>query len=134
MARQREFDREEVLDRALEAFWARGYEATSIQELVDCMGLQRGSLYNTFGDKHGLFVAACVANTFGRVEAAFHRVLSEAQTRGELDARHDARALARFLTSSLQGIRVMTRAGTAPAVLRDVVRVTLTTLTLPSFA
>ncbi len=42
----------------MNAFWARGYEATSIQDLVDCMGINRGSLYDTFGDKHTLFVAA----------------------------------------------------------------------------
>src|SRR5713226_10410059 len=47
-----------VLDRAMRAFWSRGYEATSIQHLVDRMGIQRGSLYDTFGDKRTLFFAA----------------------------------------------------------------------------
>jgi TetR/AcrR family transcriptional repressor of nem operon len=58
MGRKREFDPEAVLDRAIEAFWAHGYEATSVQDLVDEMGINRGSLYDTFGDKHSLFLAA----------------------------------------------------------------------------
>lgn len=58
MGRKREFDTEAVLDRAIEAFWAHGYEATSVQDLVDEMGINRGSLYDTFGDKHTLFLAA----------------------------------------------------------------------------
>lgn len=37
-------------------FWERGYEATSVQDLVDSMGIERGSLYNAFGDKHSLFL------------------------------------------------------------------------------
>jgi TetR/AcrR family transcriptional repressor of nem operon len=42
----------------LKAFWAHGYEATSMQDLVDCTGVNRGSLYATFGDKRELFLAA----------------------------------------------------------------------------
>jgi len=58
MARVKEFDLERVLDRAADAFWRLGYEATSIQDLEDATGLGRGSLYNAFGDKEGLFLAA----------------------------------------------------------------------------
>lgn len=58
MARKKEFDREEVLDRAVDAFWCKGYEATSVQDLLDGMGINRGSLYGTFGDKHTLFLSA----------------------------------------------------------------------------
>jgi TetR/AcrR family transcriptional repressor of nem operon len=53
-----EFEREVVLDRAMRAFWSRGYEATSIQHLVERTGIQRGSLYGAFGDKRALFLAA----------------------------------------------------------------------------
>lgn len=42
----------------MEVFWRKGYQATSVRDLVAATGLQRGSLYCTFGDKHGLFVAA----------------------------------------------------------------------------
>jgi TetR/AcrR family transcriptional repressor of nem operon len=58
MGRHKEFDREVVLDRALETFWSQGYEATSIRDLVERMGIHRASLYGTFGDKQGLFLAA----------------------------------------------------------------------------
>lgn len=58
MGRPREFDLDEVLEAATEAFWRRGYEATSICDLQEATGLQRGSLYKAFGDKHGLFLAA----------------------------------------------------------------------------
>ncbi|WP_373085816.1 TetR/AcrR family transcriptional regulator [Sneathiella sp.] len=58
MARVKCFNREEALEKAMQAFWAKGYEATSVQDLVDCMGINRGSLYDTFGDKHKLFLEA----------------------------------------------------------------------------
>lgn len=56
MARHKEFDREEALQKAMEVFWARGYEAASIQDLVGHMGINRQSLYDTFGDKHTLYL------------------------------------------------------------------------------
>ncbi len=56
MARPREFQEEEVLEKALDLFWHKGYEATSVQDLVNHMGISRGSLYDTFGDKHSLFL------------------------------------------------------------------------------
>ena len=58
MARPKEFDRTRVLDKAMRLFWARGYEAVSIQDLVEAMGINRQSLYDTFGDKRTLFLDA----------------------------------------------------------------------------
>ena len=58
MARHKEFDKEEVLEKAMTTFWRYGYEGTSIQNLVENMGINRGSIYDTFGDKHSLFLAA----------------------------------------------------------------------------
>jgi len=58
MGRPCEFDREETLSKAMELFWEKGYKATSIQDLVHRMGIKRGSIYNTFGDKRSLFIAA----------------------------------------------------------------------------
>jgi TetR/AcrR family transcriptional repressor of nem operon len=55
MARPQQFDRDDVLDRALTVFWRHGFEGASIQDLVEATGLNRGSLYNTFGDKAALF-------------------------------------------------------------------------------
>ncbi len=56
MARHKEFDRDEALQKAMDVFWARGYEGTSIQSLVGHMGINRQSLYDTFGDKHALYL------------------------------------------------------------------------------
>jgi TetR/AcrR family transcriptional repressor of nem operon len=58
MPRPREFDDERVLDAAMETFWARGYAATSAQDLVDATGLGRSSLYNAFAGKHQLYEQA----------------------------------------------------------------------------
>jgi TetR/AcrR family transcriptional repressor of nem operon len=55
MGRPREFDESEVLDAAVACFWERGYEATSVRELADRMGLTGASLYNAFGDKRALY-------------------------------------------------------------------------------
>lgn len=55
---EKNFDVEKTLDKAMQAFWARGYEATSMQDLVDCTGVNRASLYATYGDKRALFIAA----------------------------------------------------------------------------
>jgi TetR/AcrR family transcriptional repressor of nem operon len=57
MAGVKQFDREDTLDRAMTVFWRNGYQATSIQDLVEATGVNRGSLYTTFGDKRGLFLA-----------------------------------------------------------------------------
>lgn len=192
MPRPREFDRDVVLDRAMRVFWTRGYEAASIQRLVARMGIQRGSLYATFGDKRALFFAAldrydrvatarllaalegpgsgktAIRNFFrlkvelalqpgrprgclvtnsatelasrdrgtatkvgavlAKLEAGFHRAVVRAQQAGEIDRARNAQALARFLTSSAQGLSVMAKAFPERAILEDIVKVTLATL------
>jgi TetR/AcrR family transcriptional repressor of nem operon len=192
VARPREFEREVVLDRAMQVFWSRGYQATSIQHLVARMGIQRGSLYGTFGDKRALFFAAIdrydrvvtakllatlegpgsgkdairrffrlkvelamepgrprgclvtnsaaelasrhrgtatrVGAVLTRIEAAFHQAVVRAQTAGEIDPARNPRALARFLTSSAQGLSVMAKAFPERAVLEDIVKVILAAL------
>jgi TetR/AcrR family transcriptional regulator, transcriptional repressor for nem operon len=58
MARHKEFNRDEALQKAMEVFWSHGYEAASINTLVKHMGINRQSLYDTFGDKHTLYLQA----------------------------------------------------------------------------
>jgi TetR/AcrR family transcriptional repressor of nem operon len=192
MPRQKEFDREAALDRAMSAFWTKGYASTSVEDLVARMGVQRGSLYATFGDKRTLFLsaldryqrvvtrelfdaleapgsgleairrffrlrvegsldrsrppgclvtnsavelsrrdrgaAAKVGGSLAGLEAAFRRALERARAQGELAATRDVRALARFLTSSAQGLSVMAKAFPERAVLEDVVKVVLAAL------
>lgn len=102
MARPREFDEEATLRRAVELFWERGYEATSIRDLARAMELTTASIYNAFGDKRSIYrkaldfyVAASFGDRVGRFEklppyeaiAAFFteiidRSLSDAQRKG----------------------------------------------------
>ena len=58
VGRPREFDEEQVLAAAMDAFWRKGFEATSLVDLTEATGLNKASLYRVFGDKHQLFMAA----------------------------------------------------------------------------
>ena len=76
MARPREFDEDAVLDAAMLCFWARGYDATSVKDLVERTGVTAASLYNAFGDKRAIYqkaldhyVEGSVANRIRRCEA-----------------------------------------------------------------
>lgn len=55
--RPREFDEAEVLERAMDLFWRRGYQGVGLSELLAHMGIARQSLYDTFGNKRDLFIA-----------------------------------------------------------------------------
>ena len=56
MPRPKEFNPDDALEKALQVFWHKGYEATSMEDLLTAMNLNRGSLYDTFGDKRQLFL------------------------------------------------------------------------------
>ncbi|MEL6448374.1 MAG: TetR/AcrR family transcriptional regulator [Pseudomonadota bacterium] len=58
MARPREFDEDDVIDAAMLCFWRKGFHGTTISDLEGATGISRISLYNTFKDKEGLFLAA----------------------------------------------------------------------------
>ena len=58
MGRPREFNENEALESAMQVFWAKGYDGASLGELTSAMGLSKSSLYDTFGSKHELFIAA----------------------------------------------------------------------------
>ncbi len=182
------------MDRAINVFWTRGYDRTSIQDLVDIMGIQRGSLYAAFGDKQQLFLealdlyeqrfhdktvrvlaeggtvqdriakifrevvldcacdqgsrgcfitntavslaegdeetAARIRKNLKRLENAFEASLAKAP---DLSGRHGPRALARYLTNALQGLRVLSRCCVDVDVLEDAVDVTLSVLDQKQF-
>jgi TetR/AcrR family transcriptional repressor of nem operon len=173
MARTKEFDPDSALRAALNLFWRQGYEATSMQDLVDHMGIARASIYATFGSKHELYLRALsrysqeigggsgnvlsrsgpalpaireflellaeealtdpdrkgcfITNTaveclphdesaaelvdvgFNGLQAALAGALVRAQDQGELGEDKDPQALARFLITLVQGIRVMAK-------------------------
>jgi TetR/AcrR family transcriptional repressor of nem operon len=100
MARPREFDEAVVLDAAVECFWSRGYEATSVRELIETTGLTGASLYNAFGDKRALFrtaldhyVAGSIAERIRRCEAlppreAIRAFFDDILSRSLSDRRH----------------------------------------------
>jgi TetR/AcrR family transcriptional repressor of nem operon len=58
VARTKAFDEDEVLDRAMTVLWRRGYQATTLAELIEAMGLSKSSFYETFGTKRDLLLAA----------------------------------------------------------------------------
>lgn len=173
MARTKEFDPDSALRAALDLFWRQGFEATSMQDLVDHLGIGRASIYATFGNKHDLYLRALdrycedvsgsamyelsksgpavpavrrlvesfaeqalvdpdrkgcfVTNTaveclprdeqaaqrvdigLNSLEAAIAGALTRARAQGELSAEKDPQALARFLVTVLQGIRVIAK-------------------------
>ncbi|MBI3708075.1 MAG: TetR/AcrR family transcriptional regulator [Proteobacteria bacterium] len=189
MARPREFDPDTALKRAMELFWAKGYEATSLDDLCAATGLGRSSLYAAFGDKHalylrsldhyeersiarvteafasplpmrdalaaflekfiddivagpgrrGCFIGNCAAElaredraaagrvkrSLARIEATFRDTLGRAKKRGELADAADIDALARFLTASVQGLRLVGKANPDRATLKDIAGVIL---------
>jgi TetR/AcrR family transcriptional regulator, transcriptional repressor for nem operon len=77
MARAKEFDVEATLERAMNLFWERGYEATTMSDLVRHLGISRQSLYDTFGDKRALYGAALERNRRQQFAPFLQRVASD---------------------------------------------------------
>jgi len=83
--RPRSFDRREALGRAMEVFWRKGYEATSVQDLTEAMGINPPSLYAAFGDKEKLFLESVECYRAERGER-IRRILAEEPTaRGAIE-------------------------------------------------
>jgi len=77
--RPKEFDPDKALDAAMKLFWRKGYEATSVQDLVEAMGINRFSLYDTYGDKHSLYLQACEKYR-NRMESRLIRQLEQSES------------------------------------------------------
>ena len=73
MARPREFDEDYVLAAAIECFWAHGYEATTVNDLVAKTGITAASLYNAYGDKRALFETALNRYVASSIDARIRR-------------------------------------------------------------
>jgi len=78
MARPREFDESNALEQAMQVFWSQGFEATSMTDLTEAMGLSKSSLYDTFGSKHELFLAT--------IDHYKDNVTAQVRSAAELDA------------------------------------------------
>ncbi|MDX3905566.1 MAG: helix-turn-helix domain-containing protein [Pigmentiphaga sp.] len=81
MAGVRQFDEDQALDKALALFWQQGYASTTMQELAEATGVQRGSLYNAYGDKKTLFL-----RVFEVYRKRYVRQMREALDKPELRA------------------------------------------------
>jgi TetR/AcrR family transcriptional repressor of nem operon len=187
MPRTREFSETEALDQAMEVFWSKGYEATTLQDLIFAMGISKSSFYETFGNKHelllsaienyvetkveavvklldgepsgkkaiedifGIYIESCekgcflcncslelsrhdpavaekIAGGMARIEEAYCRAVTRGQGAGEIPPGRDARALARYLLNSENGIFISAQAGLDREALKDVVQVVLSVL------
>lgn len=191
MARTKEFNPEKTLAAAVDVFWQTGYERTSLDDLMNKMGIARQSLYDTFGDKRALYLKALeryrdtrqaalrealaddrsVKKAFARlfdslidegrkehqrgclllsanieaaahdsdvaallqedetaVEEIFERALRRAKKRGELRGNKDPDALARFLLSTLHGMRATARLNHDRKALRKIAGLALAAL------
>ncbi len=74
MARTKEFKEQEVLQKAVEVFWRKGYHAASIEDITVGLGLSRSSLYDTFGSKKELLMA-CLHQYTGKARQALHVII-----------------------------------------------------------
>lgn len=79
MARNKEFDPAEKLEKARNLFWQKGYNATSMQDLVDAMGLNRGSIYDTYGDKHSLYIE-CLKSYVNAGACSYNTLINESKS------------------------------------------------------
>lgn len=84
MPRVKKFDRNEVLLKAMKLFWKKGYHATSVQDLVDGLGINRGSLYDTYGGKKNLFDQAIESYTFSNQKLLCDLLATEENVKGTL--------------------------------------------------
>ena len=86
MARPREFDRDAAVQRAMSIFWRKGYAATSTDDLLRAMNIGRQSMYDTFGDKHRLYLEALERYQRERVAENIRRLRSTASPLAGIEA------------------------------------------------
>ena len=84
MARPRQFDESQVIETLMKVFWEKGYEATSMKDLVSASGLLKGSLYGAFGDKHAIYLAALRHYDRTRIQAGIDLLGGEGSPRQKI--------------------------------------------------
>jgi len=84
MARPREFDEDRVKEALMNVFWEKGYEAASMQDLVDATGLLKGSLYGAFGGKQALYMIALAHYDHTRIQAGIDMLVGEGSAREKI--------------------------------------------------
>ena len=82
MARPKEYDRHDVLDKAVSLFWRKGYKASSMTDIVRATGLNTASMYKEFGDKDGLFEETLEHYRQHNVSARFQILIDEPNIKG----------------------------------------------------
>ncbi len=84
MARPRQFDEEKVIESLMNVFWEKGYQATSMQDLVAASGLLKGSLYGAFGDKHAMYLAALKHYDHTRIQGGIDMLNGDGSARQKI--------------------------------------------------
>jgi AcrR family transcriptional regulator len=84
MARPREFDENKVIENLMNVFWNKGYEASTMQDLVKASGLLKGSLYGAFGDKQALYLMALKHYDRTRIQAGIDMLNGEGSARQKI--------------------------------------------------
>ncbi|MDC1287883.1 TetR/AcrR family transcriptional regulator [Gammaproteobacteria bacterium] len=84
MARPREFDEHQVIESLMKIFWDKGYEATTMQDLVKASGLLKGSLYGAFGDKQALYLTALKHYNRTRIQESIEILNGEGSARQKI--------------------------------------------------
>jgi len=84
MARPREFDEHQVVETLMKIFWDKGYEATTMQDLVKASGLLKGSLYGAFGDKQALYLTALKHYNRTRIQEGIEMLNGEGSARQKI--------------------------------------------------
>ncbi|MFT3908353.1 MAG: TetR/AcrR family transcriptional regulator [Ferruginibacter sp.] len=192
MPKTKQFDETEVLKKARDVFWKKGYNGTSMDELVQATGLSRSSIYDSFTDKHGLYIKALqcyqqaqeqslnesipgklsgrkkiecffkniindslndkqrkgcfmlnsatemanvdsnvnktVVNNMEMIEDLFMSWVKEGQASGEISKRFTAKAIARHLLSSLNGMKLVAQTRPDKLLLKDILELSLSVL------
>jgi AcrR family transcriptional regulator len=99
MARPRQFDEIKVIESLMNVFWEKGYEATSMQDLVAASGLLKGSLYGAFGDKHAMYLTALKHYDRTRIQAGIDMLNGDGSARQKI-----ARLFDNVIDSTKRGV------------------------------